>query len=96
MNREPSNTGYVRALHSVTIPDSRGKYGYFCYPIDNRDGEFTWMPVEIKTTVTIYYPDNSQQNGDFVDINDDKKYSDDNGHNPIIRWNMTIQIEFND
>ena len=58
MTREPSNTGYVKALHSVTTPDSRGKYGYFCYPIDNRDGEFTWMPIEIKTTVTIY-PDNS-------------------------------------
>lgn len=52
--RQPSNTGYTKALHSVSQPDSRGKYGYFCYPEDNRDGEFTWMPTSIKPTVTIY------------------------------------------
>ena len=31
-DRTPSNTGYTKALHSVSQPDSRGKYGYFCYP----------------------------------------------------------------
>ncbi|MCV0427551.1 MAG: hypothetical protein K5905_18995, partial [Roseibium sp.] len=40
----PSDTGYVKALHAAATPDSNGKYGFFCYPNDNKIGEFTWVP----------------------------------------------------
>ena len=52
--RQPSRTGDVKALQSVSQPDPRGKYGFFCYPIDNVDGEFTWLPASVKTTLVIY------------------------------------------
>ncbi len=52
----PSNTGYVEALHSAATPDSNTpqKYGFFCYPRDNTDGEFTYVPDTVDCTVTVY------------------------------------------
>ncbi|QSH40580.1 hypothetical protein P0136_12525 [Lentisphaerota bacterium ZTH] len=50
----PSNTGYVKALHAAAIPDSKGKYGFFCFPNDNKTGEFTWVPTSVNCTVTVY------------------------------------------
>ncbi|MCP3965760.1 MAG: hypothetical protein GY750_03910 [Lentisphaerae bacterium] len=50
----PSGTGYVKALHKAAIPDSKGKYGFFCYPNDNSTGEFTWIPSTVNCTVTVY------------------------------------------
>jgi len=50
----PSNTGYVQALHSAASKDSNGKYGFFCYPRDNTDGEFTYVPDSVNCTITVY------------------------------------------
>ncbi|MRR55177.1 MAG: hypothetical protein EG822_11825 [Deltaproteobacteria bacterium] len=50
----PAGTGYVTALHSAATPDTRGKYGFFCYPNDNAAGEFTWVPEATLCTITIY------------------------------------------
>jgi hypothetical protein len=50
----PSNTGYVKALHSAANKDKNGKYGFFCYPRDNSDGEFTYVPDSVNCTVTVY------------------------------------------
>ncbi|HOP39462.1 MAG TPA: beta-1,3-glucanase family protein [Geobacteraceae bacterium] len=50
----PSDTGYVKALHSVANPDENGKYGFFCYPNDNATGEFTWVPESTSCTITIH------------------------------------------
>lgn len=51
---EPELTGYVKALHSAAEPDINGKYGFFCYPEDNANGEFTWVPLKAQSTLTIY------------------------------------------
>ncbi|MFC2101513.1 hypothetical protein ACFLS7_00800 [Bacteroidota bacterium] len=53
-NPSPSNTGYVKALHSAATADKNGKYGFFCYPKDNTDGEFTNVPDAVGCTITIY------------------------------------------
>jgi len=53
-NPSPSNTGYVKALHAAANKDKNGKYGFFCYPNDNTDGEFTYVPDSVKCTVTVY------------------------------------------
>ena len=53
-NPSPSSTGYVQALHSAANKDSNGKYGFFCYPRDNTDGEFTYVPDAVNCTVTVY------------------------------------------
>lgn len=53
-NPSPSDTGYVKALHSAATADSNGKYGFFCYPNDNASGEFTWVPDSTTCTITIY------------------------------------------
>jgi hypothetical protein len=53
-NPSPSNTGYVKALHSVATADKNGKYGFFCYPKDNTAGEFTYVPDDVGCTITIY------------------------------------------
>ena len=53
----PSNTGYVKALHSVANPDKNGKYGFFTYCKDNSSGEFTWVPVSVTCEIKIYHYD---------------------------------------
>ncbi len=51
---EPSSTGYVKALHSISPQDKNGKYGFFTYCRDNTTGEFTWVPTNAQCTLTIY------------------------------------------
>lgn len=51
---EPTNTGYVQALHAAAIADSSGKYGFFCYPNDNTNGQFTDLPTTVGCTLKIY------------------------------------------
>lgn len=53
-NPSPSNTGYVKALHSAANKDKNGKYGFFCYPNDNPEGEFTYVPDPVICTITVY------------------------------------------
>jgi len=53
-NPSPSNTGYVKALHAAANKDKNGKYGFFCYPKDNTDGEFTYVPDSVNCTITVY------------------------------------------
>ncbi|HEX9022510.1 MAG TPA: beta-1,3-glucanase family protein [Geobacteraceae bacterium] len=53
-NPSPSNTGYVKALHSAAKPDKNGKYGFFSYPTDNGTAEFTYVPDSTTCTITIY------------------------------------------
>lgn len=50
----PASTGYVKALHAAATPDNNGKYGFFCYPMDNASGEFTDLPEKVACTLTIY------------------------------------------
>jgi hypothetical protein len=53
-NPSPSDTGYVKALHQAAKADKNGKYGFFCYPRDNADGEFTRVPEGTACTITIH------------------------------------------
>lgn len=53
-SQSPSNTGYVKALHSAATADKNGKYGFFCYPNDNTAGEFTYVPDAVGCTITVY------------------------------------------
>ncbi len=53
-NPSPSNTGYVKALHASANKDANGKYGFFYYPKDNTDGEFTYVPDSVNCTITVY------------------------------------------
>lgn len=53
-NPSPSSTSYVKALQSTSNKDKNGKYGFFCYPNDNADGEFTYVPDPVKCTITVY------------------------------------------
>jgi hypothetical protein len=57
----PSNTGYVKALHEVSNShkvhignQDIDKYGYFTYCRDNKSGEFTYVPLNVYSTITIY------------------------------------------
>lgn len=50
----PATSGYVTALHSAATPDQNNKYGFFCYPRDNANGEFTDLPDTVDCTLTIY------------------------------------------
>ena len=52
----PSKSGYVEALHSAAAryDKENDRYGFFCYPRDNADGEFTNLPDSTDCTVTIY------------------------------------------
>lgn len=48
------NTGYVKALHSVSKPDVNKKYGFFAFPNDNVNGEFTYVPSSVQCTINVY------------------------------------------
>jgi len=50
----PSSTGYVAAMHAAATADSNGKYGFFCYPMDNAAGEFTWVPDSATCLIAVY------------------------------------------
>jgi hypothetical protein len=50
----PGNTGYTEALRSAATPDKNDKYGFFTYPKDNAQGEFTWLPLDALCTLKIY------------------------------------------
>lgn len=50
----PANTGYVKALRQSATADKNGKIGFFTYPKDNAQGEFTWLPMDAVCTIKIY------------------------------------------
>jgi hypothetical protein len=50
----PSDTGYVKALHSVAKADKNGKYGFYCYPKDDQTNLFTYVPDTTTCTITVH------------------------------------------
>lgn len=61
---EPATTGYVKALRAASLGQQVFKtgssgvnqYGFFTYPMDNSQGQFTYVPEDIHCTITIYPP----------------------------------------
>ena len=53
-NPGPSQTGYVIALRKGVKADNNSKYGFFTYPRDNSNGQFTSIPHSVGCTITVY------------------------------------------
>ncbi|MCT0224070.1 beta-1,3-glucanase family protein [Synechococcus sp. CS-1328] len=50
---DPGTTGYGQALRAAATPDASGKYGFFTFPNDNRQGEFTYVPDTASLRLTV-------------------------------------------
>ncbi|MFY8150332.1 MAG: beta-1,3-glucanase family protein [Prochlorococcaceae cyanobacterium] len=51
---DPGKTGYVQALRAAATPDAKGKYGFFTFPNDNIQGEFTYVPEAADLRITVH------------------------------------------
>ncbi|MDJ0835515.1 MAG: beta-1,3-glucanase family protein [Acidobacteriota bacterium] len=59
---EPEKTGWVKAMHAASngrLPFATGSesvdlYGFFLFPLDERDGQFTNIPENIHFTIEVY------------------------------------------